>query len=412
MKKIFLPFLLFTIYCSLFTATSLALEPVIVTDHRHTYPTDSGQDQNYIPSDPNAVDTVSLIKNVQISQSFDPIISGTDVDGNPVYAHQTIDHVQGNLDSSRLNTEFYRQNYDYFARPVFDPYAAATTSYLTSNSSRHSLPASVQKCLISNQIVDISTFIAGGNSICIDREIRTPTGPIRVGEIISALINAGNRLYYPDSNCPPNQTPKSFPTAVNRAIASIKFTYHLSTDQYRQIYLTGIEPVCTNSLAQSVEHCDQNDQGQKSNCKTEIRNLPLAAVPAQDIYKNYRPSSVEAVSRNYNQTENSPSATDRPNPISWLARFFNLFFDGKLKETKTFSGPYVITTKVDSRQVKGLESFETTSLNLLPNQTIKTKNLKDLPPSGTNEVTTDPGLANSKLTDTLYQNLTPASWHK
>jgi len=419
MRKIFFSFLLFTIYYlpaspagGLFTTNSLALEPVVITDHKHTYPTDSGQDQNYIPSDPNAVDTVSLIKNISISQSFNPIISGTDTNGDPVYEHQTIDHVQQNVESARLNTEFYRQNYDYFARPAFDPYAAATTSYYTSNSTRHSLPASVQKCLISNQIVDISTFIAGGNSICIDREITTPSGPIRVGEIISALINAGDLLYYPDPDCPPNQIPKSFPSSVANALNSINFTYHLSPDQYRQIYLTGIEPVCTNSLAQSVEHCDLNDKGQKSNCQTEIRSLPLAAVPAQDIYKNYRPAQSEIVNRDYSQTEKSPGATDKPNPISWLARFFKLFFDGELTDTKTFSGPHIITTKVDRRQINGLQSFESTGLNLLPDQTITTKNLRDLPPSGTDDVTTDPGLANSKLTDALYQNLTPVSWHK
>lgn len=390
---------------------TFALDPIKVTNHWHTYPDKSGQDQNYIPSDPNAVDTIPLHKTIQISESFNPILSGTDTNGNPVYQHQTIDKIKQNIDSDKLNTDFLRENHDYFARPAFDPFASATTSYYSSNSTRHSLSASVQKCLISNQIVDISTFIAGGNSVCIDREIKTPGGPIRVGEIVSALIKANDLLYYPDTNCPPNQDPVAFPSSVNKAFLSINYTYHLTLDQYRQLYLTGIEPVCANSLAQKVEHCDLNDKGEKINCEWEIRSQPLGSVPSQNIYTNYRPASAGPVTRNYSQTEKSPDAVDTPNPISWLAKFFKLFFDGELKETKTYSGPHVITTYVDTRQINTLQSYESTVLHLFPEETIKTQNLRDQTPSGTNEVTTDPGLANSILTKTLYQNLTPASWH-
>ncbi|MEK7527985.1 MAG: hypothetical protein AAB574_03135, partial [Patescibacteria group bacterium] len=228
MKRSFLFFLILTTYYLILnTGYCHALDPIIITGHKHSYPTDSGQDQNYIPSDPNAIDTVSLVREIGISQTFNPIISGTDTDGNPVYQHQTIDRVAQNLDSSQLNTGFYRQNYNYFARPAFDPYAATTTSYYYSNSTRRFLPASVQKCLIGNQIVDISTFIIGGNSVCIDREIKTPSGPIRIGEIVSALINAGDLLYYPDPNCPPNQIPECFPATVTNALKTITYTYHL-----------------------------------------------------------------------------------------------------------------------------------------------------------------------------------------
>jgi hypothetical protein len=404
-------FLTFVICFLTFSLPAFALTPIDVGDTRHYYPTDSGQDQNYIPSDPNLIETIPLIKSAQIQQTFNPILSGTDADGNPVYQHQTINNIRQNIDTRELNTDFLRQDHDYFARPNFDPYTPESTTYFFSNSTRHSLPASVQKCLLSNQIVDISTFILGGNSVCIDREITTPDGPIRVGEIISALINAGDLLYYPDPKCPPNQTATQFPATVTDALATINYTYQLTVDQYRQLYLTGIEPVCANSLAQKIEHCDLNDKGEKLNCNFDIRSQPLGAVPAQDIYQNYRPVSAIGVSRDYNQTQNNPPAVDKPNPLSWLARYWKMFWDAVLAAAQTFSGPHIITTYVDSRQINTLKSFESSGLLLLPEKTIKTKNLRTQPSSGTNDITIDPGNANSVLTNTLYQNLTPVSWH-
>lgn len=402
----------------MFFATPLfALDPVIITDTKHTYPNTSGDDQNYIPSDPNSVSTISIEKTIDISQTFNPEL---EVGGSsPVYKYQDINNIQQDINSGELNTTFYRQNYFHFARPLDDPLAppdtikSTFTSYDSShNSSRRSLSAAAQRCFISNQISDISTFIDGGNSVCIDREINTSKGKVRIGEIVSALIkNNLGRLYYPDTNCPSTQEPENFPSNVISALNKQypnNYHYQLSIEEYQQLYLYGIEPVCTNSLAQLVEHCDLNDSGEKSNCKNEIRSQPLAASTAnQDIYRNYLPQNDQNIPKDYSQTNVNPPFIDKPNPISWLAQFFKNFFEGRLSESQTFSGSHSVTTKIDTRQADGLQAHETVMKNFIP----ASEQVPDSPASGTNDVTLDPGNNNGQLEKQFYRLSRPASWY-
>jgi len=396
-----------------------ALDPIIITDTKHSYPTTSGDDQNYIPSNPNSTSTVSIEKTVGISESFGPQVEGQDSEGNNIYKYQNINGVKQTLDSQEINTNFYRQNFYHFAKPLADPLAspdsirATANSFSTSNSTRHSLSAATQRCIISHQIADIATFIDGGNSLCIDREIDTSKGKIRVGEIISALINNNlGDIYYPDPNCPENQIPESFPGKVISALKkqySGNYKYSLSLPEYQQLYLYGIEPICTNSLAQSVEHCDLDETGNKTNCKKEIRSVPLAAAASNEkLYRNYLPQQVDNASVDFAKTQNNPKIADKPNPLSWLAQFFKGFFEGFLSEDKTFSGPHSVTTKIDTRQADGLEANTTFFNNFIP----ASSQVAAAPASATNGVTLDPGNNNSKLEKQFYLLTQPASWQK
>lgn len=397
----------------------LALDPIIIEDTRHYYPNTSNDDQNYIPSDPNSVETISIEKSINISQSFNPIVESQIGDSPPVYQHQDINDIQEKIDSQELNTNFYRQNYFHFSQPLINPLAESDlikstfTSYNSAhNATRRSLPASVQRCYISQQISDISTFIDGGNSVCIDREIDTSRGKIRIGEIISALIKNGlGELYYSDPLCPPQQLAKEFPSKVLSALKSKypdSYTYSLSLAEYQQLYLYGIEPICTNSLAQSVSHCNLDSNGNKRDCQETIRSQPLAAATANDnLYRNYLPQSSKNLSKDYANTEMTPAEVDRPNAIGWLAQFFKNFFSGRLNENKSFSGPHSVTTKIDVRQSEGLEAHETAIKNFIPDSS---NNFDDTAASGTNGVTLDPGESNAELEDVFFNLTRPASW--
>lgn len=411
--------LLFLIPSLFFLATPLyALDPVIIDDTRHFYPNTSGDDQNYIPSDPNSVETISVEKITNISETFDPIVLSEG--SSPTYQYQNINKIEQDIDTRELNTSFFRQNYFHFSQPLDNPLAAPeaikstfTSYYSSHNSSRRSLPAATQRCFISQQISDISTFIESGNSICIDREITTSVGKLRVGEIISALIKNGlGKLYYPDPKCPPDQRAEEFPPNVLAALSKqypSNYNYSLSIAEYQHLYLYGIEPICTNSLAQSIVHCDLDDSGNKVNCKDEIRSEPLAAATAnENIYRNYLPQSTDNLPKDYSVTVNNPPETDLPNPIGWLAQFFKNFFEGILEESETYSGPHSVTTKIDSRQATGLKAHETAIKNFIPNS--MAEEVKDLPASGTNNITVDPGNSNALLENKFFDLTRPASW--
>lgn len=396
-----------------------ALNPIIIEDTRHYPPNTSGDDQNYIPSDPYSVETVPVEVITGISESFAPVVESPGTSSTPpVYQYQNIDRVKQNVNNQELNTGFYRQNFFHFSQPIKDPLdspdsiKSTFTSYnSTHNATRRSLPAATQRCFISQQIVDISTFIDGGNSICIDREIDTSKGKIRVGEIILALVNDGlGNLYYPNTKCPPDQEAEEFPSQVLSALRSRNYNFSLSLEEYQQLYLYGIEPVCTNSLAQGVTHCDLVGEGsnEKTNCKDEIRSQPLAAATAnENIYQSYLPESTKNVSQNYSKTQKTPAEIDKPNTLSWLAQFFKNFFSGRLSESLSFSGPHSVTTKIDVRQTNGLEAHETVIKNFIP---ASQNNFDDSPTSGTNGVTLDPGESNAKLEDVFFNLTRPASW--
>ena len=415
MKKI--SFIFFISFFFLKVSSVLALEPIIVKNTWHYPPNTSGDDQNYIPSDPNSVETVPVEIITGISESFDPIVESPGTSSTPpIYQFRDITQIQQNVGSEELNTGFYRQNFFHFSQPVNDPLASPDsikstfTSYNSNhNATRRSLPAATQRCYISQQISDISTFIEHGNSICIDREINTPKGKIRVGEIILALINNGlGTLYYPDSKCPPDQTAEEFPSSVLSALQSRNYSFSLSTAEYQQLYLYGIEPICTNSLAQAVTHCNLSASGEKRDCVDEIRSEPLAAATAnQNIYRSYLPQSTKNVSQDYAKTKNTPAEIDKPNPLGWLAQFFENFFSGRLSENKSYSRPHSVTTKIDVRQTTGLEAHETVIKNFIP---ASQNNFDDSPASGTNGITVDAGESNAKLENVFFRLTRPVSW--
>lgn len=413
MKRLASFFLLSTFYFFplILPSPIQALDPIIITETKHSYPSTSGDDQNYIPSDPTD-NTVFIEKTINFSQSFGPEIESQPKDASPIYKYQNIDQISKNFENIELNTRFYRQNFFQFGNPVSDPLDTENnkskfTNFSFSNSTRRSVSAATQKCLISNQVADIATFIDGGNSLCIDREIKPG---LRVSQVISTLIANGlTKLYYPDSKCPADQIPQDFPgnilNAINKSAGS---GVSLSFEEAQKYYLYGIEMICANSLAQTIVHCDLNENGQKSNCEETIRSQPLSAGVGSSIYVQYLPAKAKIEGKDYSDTVDNPPAIDKPNPISWLARFFKNFYEGRLDEDKTFTGPHSVTTKLDSRQVAGLESNETFFKNQIP------ANLQgpDAAASGTNGVTLDPGNNNSQLTRQFFYLTRPAAWQK
>lgn len=397
---------------SFFSSPTLALDPIIITETKHSYPNTSGDDQNYIPSDPSSVDTVSIEKTINFSESFGPEIESQPQNAPPVYRYQNIDQISTKFENNEINTPFYRQNFFYFGNPVSNPLdtdknKSNFTNFSFSNSTRRSIPAAIQKCLISNQVSDIATFIGGGNSLCIDREIKPG---LRVSQVISTLISNGlTKLYYPDTKCPTDQIPQDFPgnilSAINKSAGS---GTSLSFKEAQKYYLYGIEMICPNSLAQTIVHCDLDQNGQKSNCQETLRSQPLGAGVQKNIYAQYLPAAAKIEEKDYSDTVDNAPAIDKPNPISWLARFFKNFYEGRLDEDKTFTGPHSVTTKVDARQIAGLESNET----YLKNQIPSSLQTPDDAASGTNGVTLDPGNNNSQLTRQFFYLTRPASWQK
>jgi hypothetical protein len=421
-------FILLTSYFILLPE-ALARAPIIINQALPSYPTQSGQDQDYLPSDPHTVKTIPHTRTTQINQTFNPIKIGTDDQGQPIYQFQTIDKIQENIDLSHYTNSGFSSFADHISHRLSDPYAAsqrlelAFKSYRinsplgSSNLARRSLSAASLACLKGQRLISAIRTLNSSQPLkgtTVDIELTRIPRLVRITELAYALRH--EPIFSPPGQ-PCNSTVVLAPlggldlSLVKQKYASLKL---LDSAIYQSLYQNALEPVDDNSLGAIEEQCDLTDAGQAVNCKSELRAYPQGSGPAgngQKVMSYLLSASVQPISKDYGHTANGSPIPDQPNPISFLAQFFKLFFSGELKQSLTYSGPTQLTTYVDARVENGLRTDETALLHLFPQKDIDSQGLNSFPGSSTNQgLTLDPAHANARLRQQLNYSLTPQSW--
>ncbi len=409
---LFILHILYFIFLAAVPAVAARL-PIIIDSATLSHPLDD-KDQNYLPSDPEQVDTVKHVKTVTIQETFNPITTGTDSNGQPIYQSLTVDKIDDTLNLDQYTNNGLNYYNAHMAKRFTNPLADSATiqqeflSYNSSNLARRSLPAHLQKCLIGQRMVSAYRTLAGDFTGTTVDSIISKSPKMRISQV--AFYFRNQAIFYDPAKPCPATAQDGLPLSAFVPSLPLVSTPHSLSD-YQKAYQFAIEPIDDNSLGMVVEQCDLTNSGQAINCKKEIRSLPQGAGPAsvggQSTIKYLIPASAKIVDRNYDQTVSGTAIPDRPNPISFFAQYFKQFFSGVLTESKTFKGPTQLTHQIDSRLEEGLRIDETASRYLLPasaNEQIKPAS------STTNGSTLDPGKANADLRLQLKKWLYPSSW--
>lgn len=388
--------------------------PVIIDSATLSHPLDSA-DQNYLPSDPAAVNTVKHVKTITLSETHSPTVVGTDSNGDPIYQPKKVKSISGSLNFSEHTNYGYRYLSNYLATPYTNPLADTTTlnqeflTYNNSNAVRRSLPAYLQKCLIGQRLVSAYRTLVGdfsGTTVDIIVCQSSKCGHnVRLSEIAFFFRNQPY-FYNPSQPCPASATdgqPLSSFVTVSKVVNT-----PLNLEKYQKLYQYAVEPVDDNSLGTLIEQCDLNSAGHAVNCQTQISSSPHAGVAAslgnRTASALYTPASATTVSRDFGSAVTGASIDDRPNPLNILAQFYKEFIVDKVKK---LTGPTQVTYNIDTRLEEGLRLNETANRHLLPASALT--QLKSAS-STTNGSTLDPGKANADTLLLFKKWLYPASW--
>lgn len=405
-------FLLFTLYFVLFTLTAHAVQLPVIIDFAEVKHPNTTQDQNFLSSDPAVINTVKHPKTITLRETHDPTIVGYDDQENPIYEPKIVNNISGNLNFKEFTNNGLKYINGHLAKRYTDPLGDTNTeflSYSSSNATRRSLPAHLQKCLIGQRMVSAIRTLNGDFSDTGVDVIICPASKcdhqVRISEV-AFFFRHQPYFYDPTITCPATATDGQPLSSFVSFIPIINTP--LDLESYQKLYQYGIEPVEDNSLGSLVEHCDLNADGQIVKCETFVSSAPRAAGPASRgghlASLIYTPSSAKTISRDYSQSSKGTPIADKPNPITALATFFKQFFI--TEPNQQISGPHKITYSIDSRLEEGLNYNETANRHLLPASVVKT--LKSSP-SSTNGVTLDPGKAAGDTIEELTRWLHPAS---
>jgi hypothetical protein len=422
LHKFFLFFLILFSVIQIQISTSHAFEPIIIDKADPVHPGNDG-DQNYLPVDPNTIPLEKITRQPPILQTFDPIRIGTS-DGGTIFAHQTINKVEQEKDIAEFTNLGFRQIFSHLANKFPNPFAPKdeisktfkslnpNTPIGASNMARRALPYNVEKCLISRRMIQAANSLQNPKGTTVDIIIATAPHQIRISEVAAYLKNDDSYFYDPNQDCTPASLPVGIPSKTRSILNSHNFNF-APDDIYQQLYKYAIEPVEANSYGVIYENCDLDDAGNTSNCDRQTVAIPLGAAPAgngSDVMSQIIPAKSQIKQLDHGNTEINSPIPDKPNPLSFLARFFKLFFDGELKDTVTYQGKYQLNYYMPTELKEGLETQQTGMLQLFPQKDIEANNLNDLTPSSTNGDTIDPGKSNSDINQQAHYQLTPKSW--
>jgi hypothetical protein len=391
-KKIF-----FILLCSLLTleirnlkfSPVFATDPIIIDQSILGPPPGTGKDYNYHSNDILNTDTVKCSGTFSISNSFDPILSGTDSRGQPIYQTQSINQISGtlNLDENYTNrdpstAETHLRGYqtkisgdDSTLSQAFLS-LSTTNPYGASGMADRSTPYRVLQCQKSQRLIyaveslnpdanlvydneQIGWNCSGQIYSVLEKKGGASCTPIRLADIAAAL--ASDAIFYDTSvNC----SSPSLPDPVALPV-TIPHPNPLSHDVAQKLFNTAVPVVADGSIASSVTVCDKDASGNPVNCQIKKQSIPRGAVLAtnQKTVSQIIPSTQSVPSYNVCNTTSRANSADKPNPLSFFAKVVKLF--GEVTDTaKTFTDSTTKTFNVDSRV--NIDQDQAFLNNLLP----------------------------------------------
>lgn len=429
MKRFFLFIFIFLTLEFRFSSFVFSLDPVIINKSEKAYPAGFTNDQDYIPADPDQVDTTTHVRTINITNTFSPQTTGTtNPDGSAQYTVQNIDHVDQDIELNKFTNFGLRNIFNHLTSAIKNILASpeerlkAYKNYDlnnplgTGNFTNRGMPYRDWLCLLSRKIDEVAKFNNNQNATCIDEQV-APN--VRFGKAILALNNlplsvrqkifldtkAGN-FYY--KNCEAATLPTSLPGDIASALS--KSQGNSPSDPLTLLQNNAINPMCQGSIASKVQQCDLSADGTE-NCKPpENISHPLGAgaIASTDVMAHAIPASHTVNNLDFGQTTKNSPIPDRPNPLSWLAAFFEQFWNDVLSDTKTFSRPTKLIYKVDKKLETGLSTDQTANTYMIPNKDARA--LDSANPSSTDNATLDPGYSSNMARQLWYKYATPCSW--
>lgn len=352
MKKIYFPFLSFLLLILDFRLFCifpiLAYDPVTIDQTIQGPPVGTGKDQDFYTNQPTLKCTVPLT----ISQTFDPILSGTDKNGSPVYQTQTITQIQDtlnfNTNDPKYSTLELDQTGDHLSNLVNHPLipGSVKTAFLSLDRSNpdgasgmeRSLPPNILNCLRSKRMVNtiLSRFQPDKPSLYQDGQIYwncpsqgpdpilpfqnqpAPSAdctPIRLSDIGFRL--SGDTLFYDPRVITSCYDSLPDPTTLN-AILTFPAKFHPNPLSHAQaVALFSVINVTDNgSLASTVQ-----TTGDPTNSNKTVRLIPHVAIITSDydtgLSNNFIPYGQQITNHNICQTGTDPKTSlNQPLPFS------------------------------------------------------------------------------------------------
>lgn len=433
MRKIIFVLFLLALFFSPLTrglnfSPAFALTPVIIDESIQGPPVGTGNDQNYHSNDILNTNTIKCAFSIGISQSFDPIVSGTGP--IPTYTPYDVNKIEGKIDMNDnwTNTDF-KDSTLHLINLSRHPLSATSLgqSFLSLNSdsingtagmTTRSTPYQVQQCQKSQRLIyAIQSLNPASNLTYYNEQIgwqcpdlfyslaEKSNGSgcisIRLADIAASIREP---VFYPTTvNC--NSLPLPDPIALP---VTIPHPHLIAPDIALKLF-NSINPIDTGSLATIVEVCDADGSGNPINCKKSERQIPRGNISATNgqVVSQIIPYQQPVSASDLCQTTSQSSSEDRPNPLTFIGAIIK-FFGTIVDSAKTYTGTVISNTYLDSRIQAPVDQDKAFLNNLIPaadQQKFQTKNQKG---SSANNKTLDVG--NPVPRSVLGKELLPAGF--
>jgi hypothetical protein len=412
-------FLLFTVYCLLFTSPVLALDPVIIdrSDYGAPPAQSSGDDMNYHPNDIWETDVTTCNGEFTVSNTFNPITGGTDANGNTSFIRQIIDHIESTFDLTRIynkgpeNQLMHEANRNISTELTNETFNSYDTNKPlgASNMSVRSTPYKILKCQKGQRLVlAVQSLYPNFNGTVTNEQVAWNCGgavytvaertsgsgctPVRLADIANAL--ASQPVFYdPSADCNQFPDPITLPQSVPNPNP-------LSPANAVRLLSNNVEVIDNGSLTRGIEVCTTGTD----DCEREEHQVPLGGVQStdQNTVSQILPHKQVPKPVDLCQTSDRPISLNKPNPISFLVAIWRAFGE-VIDEARTFTGTATVEYTIDKRV--NLDKNEAFLNDLLPKTDQDKYQTTDQPGSSTEGKDYSPG---APITRTIFaRNLIP-----
>jgi hypothetical protein len=396
----------FLIFClGLSISPAFAFTPVVIDQSIQGSPQDTGKDQDYHSNNIYQTQTIQCPGTITISQTFDPIVSGTGP--TPTYTPYDVNQISTTTDFTDpwSNTDTDTANLhlsSYVKHPLDDKSINQAYLSLDANDSdgniglaNRSTSYAVSQCQKSQRLIyaveslDPNSNLTYHNEqlgwICsgtfyslLEKSNGSGCTSIRLSDI-AASIN--ENVFYPtsvDCHSSPLPNPRSLPVTVPHP--------HLISAGIAKKLFNNLSIPDNGSLASLVEVCSVTDGVGTTTCKQSERQIPQGnlSATANNTEKQFISSSQSVSNYDLCQTANRTDSPDQTNPLTFLA-FIKKLFGTVNDQSQTYSGDVVKNTYFDSRSQAGTNTDKTFLNNLIPKADQEKYDSNDLKGSSTSK---------------------------